>query len=379
MSPFRILATRGDAVESAHVVSVAVVRGAGALGRWGGELIASAGDPDLVTFWRSAAKPFQALPLVEDGGAERYGLGTEELALACASHSSEPMHLEVTDRFLAKIGCTESDLACGPHPPLGPKVLERIQREGVQPTPRWSNCSGKHSGMLAQAKHRGWPTSGYERKDHPVQQRIVTAVEEWTGTKAREGEARKSREAREEEAREDKTRKARQAREGAVPVAPLATHAPLELAVDGCAAVCFGLPLSGMARAYAALGDGASPGLALLRNAMLARPDLVAGTGRSCTDVMQAAPGKVLVKLGADGVYCGTLIGTGLGFALKVEDGDMRTLPVALLAVLDQLAAHVGWSERWNTLIPQHGGFEIKNTRKVVTGRVYAEGGVRFP
>ena len=378
MSPFRILATRGDAVESAHVVSVAVVRGAGALGRWGGELIASAGDPDLVTFWRSAAKPFQALPLVEDGGAERFGLGTEELALACASHSSEPVHLEVTDRFLAKIGCTESDLACGPHPPLGPKVLERIQREGVQPTPRWSNCSGKHSGMLAQAKHRGWPTAGYETKDHPVQQRIVTAVEEWTGTKAREGEARKSREAREEEAREDKTRKARQAREGAVPVAPLATHAPLELAVDGCAAVCFGLPLSGMARAYAALGDGASPGLAILRDAMLARPDLVAGTGRSCTDVMQAAPGKALVKLGADGVYCGTLIGTGLGFALKVEDGDMRTLPVALLAVLDQLAAHVGWSERWNALIPQHGGFEIKNTRKVVTGRVYAEGGVRF-
>ena len=355
MSPFRILATRGDAVESAHVVSVAVARA-------DGRTVAHAGDPDLVTFWRSAAKPFQALPLVEDGGAERFGLGTEELALACASHSSEPMHLEVTDRFLAKIGCTESDLACGPHPPLGPKVLERIQREGVQPTARWSNCSGKHSGMLAQAKHRGWPTAGYERKDHPVQQRIVTALEEWTGTKARAEEARQ----------------ARQSREGAVPAAPYAPPAPLHFAVDGCAAVCFGLPLSGMARAYAALGDGASPGLALLRNAMLARPDLVAGTGRSCTDVMQAAPGKVLVKLGADGVYCGTLVGTGLGFALKVEDGDMRTLPVALLAVLDQLAAHVGWSERWNALIPQHGGFEIKNTRKVVTGRVYAEGGVRF-
>ena len=93
---------------------------------------------------------------------------------------------------------------------------------------------------------------------------------------------------------------------------------------------------------------------------------------------MQAAPGKVIVKLGADGVYCGALVGTGLGFALKVEDGDMRTLPVALLAVLDQLAAHVGWTERWNTLVAQHGGFEIRNTRKVVTGRVYAEGGVRF-
>ncbi|MEO7332307.1 MAG: asparaginase, partial [Gemmatimonadales bacterium] len=112
--------------------------------------------------------------------------------------------------------------------------------------------------------------------------------------------------------------------------------------------------------------------------AMLARPDLVAGTGRSCTEVMQAAPGKVIVKLGADGVYCGALVGTGLGFALKVEDGDMRTLPVALLAVLDALAAHLGWNERWSELVPQHGGFEIRNTRKTVTGKVFAEGGLRF-
>ncbi len=339
MSPFRILATRGDAVESGHVVSVAVARA-------DGRTVAHAGDPDLVTFWRSAAKPFQALPLVEDGGAERFGLGTEELALACASHSSEPVHLEVTDRFLAKIGCTESDLACGPHPPLGTRVAERVSREGVPLTPRWSNCSGKHSGMLAQAKHKGWPTAGYETKDHPVQQRILQSVIEWTGSPS--------------------------------PVRERGLGGEVVLAIDGCAAVCFGLPLSGMARAYAALGDGASPGLAILRDAMLARPDLVAGTGRSCTDVMQAAPGKVIVKLGADGVCCGALVGTGLGFALKVEDGDMRALPVALLAVLDQLAAHVGWSERWNTLIPQHGGFEIKNTRKAVTGRVYAEGGVRF-
>lgn len=326
----RIVATRGDLVESAHAVSVAVAS-AGALGRSGGGLVAFAGDPELATFWRSAAKPFQALPLLEDGAATRFGLGTEELALTCASHSSEPVHLEVTDRFLAKIGCTEDDLACGPHPPLGPEVASRVSRDGLTPTPRWSNCSGKHSGMLALAKHHGWPAKGYETKEHPVQQRILEGVRKWTGEE---------------------------------PV----------LAVDGCVAVCFGLPLSGMARAYAALGDGATPGLATLRDAMLARPDLVAGTGRSCTDVMRAAPGKVVVKLGADGVYCGALVGTGLGFALKVEDGDMRTLPVALLAVLDQLAEHVGWSERWSALVPQHGGYDLKNTRKTVIGRVYAEG-----
>ncbi|MEO7332507.1 MAG: asparaginase [Gemmatimonadales bacterium] len=339
-SPLRILATRGDQVESAHQVSVAVTDR-------GGKLVAESHDPRLTTFWRSAAKPFQALPLVEDGGVARFGLGTEELALACASHSSEPMHLEVTDRFLAKIGCTEADLACGPHPPLGARVAERVVRDGVQLTSRWSNCSGKHSGMLALAKLHRWETKGYETKEHPVQQRIVEEITRWTS------------------------------------VGMPTTHdprptAPLHFGIDGCAAVCFGLPLRGMARAYAALGDGASPGLATLRDAMLARPDLVAGTGRSCTEVMQAAPGKVIVKLGADGVYCGALVGTGFGFALKVEDGDMRALPVALLAVLDQLAAHLGWNERWSELVPQHGGFEIRNTRKTVTGRFYADGQLSF-
>ena len=331
MNPLRITATRGDLVESAHDVSVAVVD-------VGGRLVASAGDPGYVTFWRSAAKPFQALPLLEDGGAAKFGLGVEELALACASHSSEPVHLEVTERFLAKIGCGESDLACGPHPPLGAKVLERMRREGVQPTPRYSNCSGKHSGMLAQAKHAGVPTEGYAGKEHPVQRRIMAGMEKWTGVPTKE----------------------------------------LSLAVDGCQATCFGLPLTGMARAYAALGAGASPELATLRDAMTGRPDLVAGTGRSCTDVMQAAPGKVVVKLGADGVYCGALVGTGMGFALKVVDGDMRALPVALLAVLDQLAERAGWSERWAAALPQHGAFEIKNTRQVVTGLVAAEGGLAF-
>lgn len=346
----RIVATRGDLVESAHRVSVAVRRS-------GGQAVGSAGDPELVTFWRSAAKPFQAIPLGEDGAMERFALGSEELALACASHSSEQVHLDLTDRFLAKIGCTEADLACGPHTPLGAEVAARVAKEGLTVTPRWSNCSGKHSGMLALAKHHAWETKGYERVGHPVQERIVRSVQDWTGSVFPHAPSPQ-------------------------PPPPVGGGVAVAgggiLAVDGCAAVCFGLPLSGMARAYAALGDGATPALATVRDAMLAHPELIAGTGRSCTDVMQAAPGKVIVKLGADGVYCGALVGTGLGFALKVEDGDMRTLPIALLAVLDQLAEHLGWSERWSALIPKHGAYEIKNTRKVVTGRVYAEGGLRF-
>jgi L-asparaginase II len=362
MTELRVVATRGDLVESAHRVSVAVAQGragAGAQGR----RVAEAGDPELVTFWRSAAKPFQALPLVEDGAMTRFGLGSEELALACASHSSEQIHLDVTERFLSKIGCTEADLACGPHPPLGPEVASRVAKESLTVTSRWSNCSGKHSGMLALAKHHGWETKGYEKVGHPVQSRILRAVQEWTGC-----EARGRRDA-----------EAQHLTSSRATTAPLRPRAPaIHFAVDGCMATCFGLPLSGMARAYAALGDGATPALATVRDAMLAHPELIAGTGRSCTDVMRAAPGKVIVKLGADGVYCGALVGTGLGFALKVEDGDMRTLPIALLAVLDQLAEHVGWSERWSVLTPRHGEYEIKNTRKVATGRVFAEGKLRF-
>jgi L-asparaginase II len=344
-TPFRILVTRGDLVESYHDLSVAVTDRHGRLLAW-------ADDPERLTYWRSAAKPFQALPLLEDGGVERFGLATEELALACASHSSESVHLEITDRFLAKIGCSERDLACGPHPPLGPRVSERRAREAGSPTPKWSNCSGKHSGMLALAKVHGWPTKGYEGKDHPVQRRIIESVLQWTGA---EGVVEPT---------------------GLSPTVRRSTH--LHLGVDGCQAVCFGLTLSGMARAYAALGEGVTPELTRLREAMTARPDLVAGTGRTCTDVMRAAPGKVVVKLGADGVYCGALIGTGLGFALKVHDGDMRALPVALVAVLDQLSLQAGWDLRWERLVPQHGGFPIQNTRQTVTGQVKASGGLQF-
>ena len=177
MSAFRIEATRGELVESVHQVSVAVTDAHGAL-------VAEAGDPALVTYWRSAAKPFQALPLLQDGAAAAFDLSDEELALACASHSSEPMHLALTDRFLARIGASESDLACGPHTPLGAEVAEAAARSGVPITPRWSNCSGKHAGMLALALHHGWPTKGYERLGHPVQERIVAEVARWTGVPA---------------------------------------------------------------------------------------------------------------------------------------------------------------------------------------------------
>ena len=216
MSDLRIEATRGDIVESVHVVSVAVVDPAG-------RLVAHAGEPARISFWRSAAKPFQALPLLEDGAADALGLTPAELALACASHSSEPKHLAVAQGFLRRIGATEDDLACGPHQPLSAAVAERVAREGITLTPLWSNCSGKHAGMLALARHRGWPSAGYHRPEHPVQRRILEEVSRWTG----------------------------------VPAARIPT------ATDGCTAVTFALPLAAMARAWAGFGAAFGPAIVL--------------------------------------------------------------------------------------------------------------------
>src|SRR6267154_2964316 len=142
---------RGSVVESRHQVHVAVVDSAGTL-------VAQAGDPDLVTFWRSAAKPFQAMPLVEDGVTDRFGFTSEELALVCASHSSEPAQVTRVRELLGKIGCSERDLLCGPHPPLSERVAQDYATRGVRLSAVYSNCSGKHAGMLALARHHGWPT-----------------------------------------------------------------------------------------------------------------------------------------------------------------------------------------------------------------------------
>lgn len=332
MSALLIESTRSGYVESVHRVSVAVVEA-------GGKLVAWAGEPEQPVFWRSSAKPFQALPLVQEGAAERFGYGPRELALACASHSSEPVHREVCAGMLAAAGCKEEQLACGPHPPLSAQVGEQALREGVMLTPRWSNCSGKHAGMLALARHKGWPTEGYERAGHPVQERILAEVLRWTGLEREQ----------------------------------------VRLGVDGCTAVCFGLPLRAMALAYARFGASEEPAARRLREAMWAHPELVAGTGRLCTELMAGAPGAVLAKVGAEGVYGAALPRWGLGVALKVEDGDMRCSPPALLAVLRQVLEQRGapgtlpWG-RWR----HHAEPTLLNTRGEVTGALRAAGELSF-
>jgi L-asparaginase II len=329
MLALRVEGTRGELVESVHRVSAAVVDVEG-------RLVAAAGDPDLVTFWRSAAKPFQAMPVVADGAADRFCFGADALALACASHSSEPVHVALAGRMLDAIGCGDDALACGPHVPLSPAVAARVARGELRQTPRWSNCSGKHAAMLALCLHHGWPLAGYTAAAHPLQQRILGEVARWSGVPQEQ----------------------------------------IGLGVDGCTTACFALPLRAMALAYARFGAREEPAAARLRDAMTAHPHLVAGEGRLCTDLMAAAGGRVVAKLGADGIYSAALPGAGLGVAIKVEDGDMRAVPIALVAVLRALAASVpGLAPVLDApTVARHAALPLADTRGGITGYLRARG-----
>src|SRR2546426_604439 len=265
----RVEQLRGSVVESSHTVHVAVVDREG-------RLVARAGDPDLVTFWRSAAKPFQAMPLVADGVVERFKISTAELALCCASHSSEPDQVALVRELLAKIGCSERDLLCGAHPPLSERVAQDYATRGVRLTAVYSNCSGKHAGMLALARHHGWPTEFYTRLEHPVQQRLLSEVAEWSGVE----------------------------------------RSRIGTATDGCGVVCYALPLRNMAGAYARLGSGE-------------RYHEAGGLGARCKDG----------RTGARGRCAGGGPHHGAGAALPGGAGGWRAGPVGGGAAAPEPAA----------------------------------------
>lgn len=283
----------GSVVESRHRIHAAVVDAAG-------RLRACVGDPDLVTFLRSAAKPFQALPLVEDGAAERYGLTDREVALACGSHSGADVHVAVAEGLLAKLGLSGEALACGPHPPLDDGARRARAEQGLEPLRLHNNCSGKHAGMLALARARGWDPEGYHRAGHPVQDRMLDEVMRWAGL---------PREA-------------------------------VALGADHCGVVCFAMRLRDGARAYASLAAAArrgEPAPARVVAAMTAHPELVAGEGRLDTALMRRTEGRIFSKAGAEGVYGIGVPGAELGILLKVEDGAGRAAGPAVLAVLREL------------------------------------------
>jgi L-asparaginase II len=318
-----VLVTRGDAVESRHRVHAAVVDA-------GGTLCGSARQPHLVAPWRSCAKPFQIMPLLEAGGFEELEWNDDELALACGSHGGEPEHVAIAESMLKDIGLEEGDLACGVHEPLSKRGAKLVRESGVSLTRLHNNCSGKHAAMLARAHLAHWPTEGYERPTHPVQESCLGAVARWTGISAQ--------------------------------------HIPFE--VDGCGVPVFVLPLEAMARAYAALACGWRKRHEVPRrvgDAMLTRPFLVGGSDRFDTILMEATEGAVVSKIGAEGVQCAALMQRGLGIALKVEDGSPRAQYPALLHLLQHL------QETRETLparLEEFAHTRVRNTRGEIVGEV---------
>ncbi|PKU25294.1 asparaginase [Telmatospirillum siberiense] len=295
--PVLVEATRGPLVESLHRGAVAVCDAAG-------EILAGWGDIERAVFPRSAVKPLQALPLIETGAAERFALSDQEIALACASHAGNALQVELVEKWLLRIGLTETDLECGPQIPSDADTARALLCADKAPSALHNNCSGKHCGMLTTARHLNEPTKGYVGADHPVQLRITAVLGEMTGT---------------------------------VP-----QHTPF--GTDGCGIPTYALPLSGLATAMARLADPSRQGptrrkaAARILAAMSAHPELIAGKGRLSTEVMRAVP-SVMIKGGAEGVYTAILPGKGLGVAVKIDDGANRAAEVALLAVLRHLQA----------------------------------------
>lgn len=266
-----------------------------------GRVLAHAGDPHWLTFSRSTLKPLQALPFMQSGGPAQFGFTREQLALMCASHNGEPMHVSRVEAMLAQAGLTPRALQCGCQVPVGTQL-------GLAPTPepwdeRHHNCSGKHAGFLAWCVQHGQPTGSYLAPGHPLQQAVRRDVARATGLEPKQ----------------------------------------LVIGIDGCSAPNFALPLAHLARGYARLAsdrDGEfAASFAALAQAMTAHPELVSGTGRSDLAFMQAGRGDWVTKVGADGVQAFASVSRGQAFALKVMDGNMTAVYAATVAVLDQL----GW------------------------------------
>ncbi|RWC91128.1 MAG: asparaginase [Mesorhizobium sp.] len=295
-NPVLIEVLRGTIVESAH-------RGAVAVFDAGGKPVLEIGDTSKPVFPRSAVKAIQALPLVETGAADAYGFGNRELALACASHSGEPAHVDLARSMLAGAGLDRSALECGTHWPSDHDAEIALARAGGSPNALHNNCSGKHSGFLCTCVHSGIEHRGYVKPGHPLQEMVRDAMQSVTG----------------------------------------AVHGADERATDGCSIPTYAVPLRSFALGFArmATGQGFGPERAKaakrLLSACMAEPFFVAGTGRADLLLMEAAPGRIFAKGGAEGVHCAALPELGLGIAVKCDDGAGRAGDAIAPAVLARL------------------------------------------
>ena len=327
---------RGSITESRHRGHIVAVEP-------DGNIVASLGAPHNVTFLRSSAKPFQALPLLLTGAADHFGFTEREVALACASHNGEPIHTEIAASMLKKIGLGPEALKCGVHEPYSADAAAELRARGEEPNVLHNNCSGKHAGMLAVALQLGAPIDNYDSPENPVQKAIADVVSEFSG----------------------------------IAVTDMA------VGIDGCGAPIFGITMKAMALAYAKLVapppsfDQKTRGACeRIVHVMTTYPELIGGTSdRLDTEMMRATRGRVVSKVGAEGVYT---VGInpckewpkGLGLALKIEDGDdKRARPTVVIECLRQLG--VLRDESLESLA-RYAFFPVTNRRGDVVGEITA-------
>lgn len=333
--PGKVVVTRGGIEESAHAVRFAAADPEGAI-------VASGGDIEQLTFLRSSAKPLICAVVVGSGAADRYGFSEAEIALAAGSHSGEPFHVSAARSMLAKAGLTEDDLRCGAHAPYNAQAALDLAKAGIEPGRIHNNCSGKHAGILALAMHLGAGAAGYLEVTHPAESAILDGCAEMLGV-------------------------------------PRASFA---VGVDGCGIPVIATPVSTAARFFAKFGTPQlfapkwRDALIRVRDAMMAHPEMVAGTGEFDTDLMKSAPGDIIGKGGAEGYHASAALRRGIGLCVKIVDGNSRAVPpfvVERLAELDALTdAQAGALSAYRRK-------SVTNRAGTVTGEIFAEPAVSRP
>jgi L-asparaginase II len=321
MNPILAEILRGHTLESFH-------RGAFAVSNAKGGIFKQQGDITRNIFPRSAVKAFQCVPLIASGAADRFGFVDEDIALACSSHRGEAEHLRVAASMLAKAGIDEAAYECGVHWPERMEDRSRLIKTAASPQAIHNNCSGKHAGMLALAKHLAAPLKDYVKREHPVQQAVAKALDDYCE----------------------------------------ANTANAPWGIDGCSVPTWAMPLKNLAQGFAKLF---APGNAIgerIANAARAHPFLIAGTNKFDSKIMAAVP-RLFIKVGAEGVYCGAIPHASLGFALKIDDGAARGAEVAVANMLSKLDC---WTSDEKAKLESFSHHGMSNWRKLEVGETRA-------
>lgn len=321
-------ANRGLIVENMYRGSVVMIGNEG-------RVKAYCGDSYQITYLRSAAKPLMATALVESGAADAFGFTPAELAITCGSHIGAPEHVAAVSGILQKLGLTEEALTLGPDLSLDVKLREQRIREQVKPRKIFHNCSGKHAGMLALCRHMGWDIDEYQAREHPVQQFLLQTVADFCGLPA----------------------------------------ADIIIGVDGCGVPVHGMPLYHMALGYynlcnrEQLAGARRKAAGRVLGAMTAEPQMVAGIGHFCTELMRVTKGRIIGKLGADGIYCAAEREGNWAVAVKIEDGNVGVIPAVIIRAFRQFDI---LSEEEHQALRHFAIREIKNCRGETVGMTKA-------